>query len=1400
MAGSAFPIRFRGEWDDNGALRGLENDVAQVGQRAKRQFESDFGQINQIITRALSLPRGANGALDIDSSSMRRAADDAQAFAIAARETSNAASRLARETNDTSQATRLFVAASRAAAVEAEAEAQKLNAAALAAERLQAEMAKTASSTNRVVQATGRGTDAFGINAQSLRGNRFAMIQVGQQLQDMTVGFASGQRGAIVMAQQLPQLAFALSDVGGKVGTVARTLAGPWGFAVFGAITAIGLFSESMFGAKESNNGLTDSLDITKNSYQQLQRVVEEYNRSQEKTNELTLASAEANRDQARSLLAAARAELIRLQQLAERQATDPSYASEVGNIGVAVTGYRAMRTESRIAGLTSDLREAERTVAELSAAGRIDAATNATNEYERAVRNLRLEQRRGNLTEEEYGRRYEQLTRRRNEQLESIRERSRRTPTRTRRGPGEPSAPSTDEAAGLRILSAAQGYVGLNENRDRSPLRALFQQANINVDPRITAWCAAFVNAVLATEGLPGTGSLSARSFMNYGQATNRPERGDIVVLRRGRGTESGHVGFYEGTNRDGSVRVLGGNQGRNGAVSVANFAARDVLGYRRAPNGDDAARITRQAEALQRTIDQSVQSAEQLRGQFDVAPKDIDRATAATSQLNNLIEEAQARLAAGGLGAEQVAALNRAVASAQTTRDQLIPQFLRAPITDRLRDAEREQSIQGLRLSGLDQEADALALQYEIMQRMGVENTEQLAVELNRRGISAEQYRQLFSNLEVMRQMTEEAARQDELGISVAARMRQVQGIRSTITDSLFQAFNGGDNIIGGLFDGLRKQVNELLSRNIVQSVFGDMFNDIEQMLANDPRVEADRRAAVVTDDVTTRMEELSASADRASAALSNIAAPANDNDGLSKLLSGKGRSKQAAIAAETGDLVVAGRPSVLGRATGEGALSNDPLYVMQVTFGRLFERFLGLDAPLAEALGRSVTSGLRGAAFGSAANALLLGGRGSKTGSAIGGALGNILGDNVGKVFGKGVAKALGSFAGPLGSIAGGLIGGIAGKLLSGTKTGVANIGGSGSNLTISSYTGNSKSLQANAGKGGDSVIATIERIAEQLGASVNAGAGSVSIGLRDDKYRVDPTGKGNTKKKKGAVDFGEDAEAAVRYATLDLIKDGVIAGLRASQQRLLQAAKDIDSGLQKALDFGSVFTRLKQYKDPVGAALDALDSEFSRLRKIFDEAAATTEEYAALEELYGIERAKAIKEASQRVTASLRSLLDDLTVGNDAYSVSTRLMFAKAKYDPLAQRVAGGDITAYDDFAAAARELLDLQRQYSGSTMDYFKLLDEVTALTRSRVEAEDNIASISSGRDSLFPKDTSEAIASNAAAVTGAINEQTQQLLEGFGNMFAGFMANVSNSNGGTSRAGFPENGYIVQMV
>jgi uncharacterized protein (TIGR02594 family) len=93
-------------------------------------------------------------------------------------------------------------------------------------------------------------------------------------------------------------------------------------------------------------------------------------------------------------------------------------------------------------------------------------------------------------------------------------------------------------------------------------------------------AWCAAFVGAMLKRAGYPGSGSLAARSYLNYGRKIDKPEPGCIVVFWRGSPTSwEGHVAFY--VRDDGShIRVLGGNQGN--AVTEASYPRKQVLGYR--------------------------------------------------------------------------------------------------------------------------------------------------------------------------------------------------------------------------------------------------------------------------------------------------------------------------------------------------------------------------------------------------------------------------------------------------------------------------------------------------------------------------------------------------------------------------------------------------------------------------------------------------------------------------------------------------------------------------------------------------------------------------------------------------------------------------------------------------
>ncbi|MGL4309161.1 MAG: TIGR02594 family protein [Paracoccaceae bacterium] len=126
---------------------------------------------------------------------------------------------------------------------------------------------------------------------------------------------------------------------------------------------------------------------------------------------------------------------------------------------------------------------------------------------------------------------------------------------------------------------------IGLTERDQRAAIQDYLTTGGANLDPATTAWCAAFVNATLEQTGVKGTGSNMARSFLDWGQEVSDPQRGDLAVFSRGDPNGPyGHVGFFDGYNPDGTIRVLGGNQGAEGSVSLSNYSPDRLLGFRRA------------------------------------------------------------------------------------------------------------------------------------------------------------------------------------------------------------------------------------------------------------------------------------------------------------------------------------------------------------------------------------------------------------------------------------------------------------------------------------------------------------------------------------------------------------------------------------------------------------------------------------------------------------------------------------------------------------------------------------------------------------------------------------------------------------------------------------------------
>lgn len=158
------------------------------------------------------------------------------------------------------------------------------------------------------------------------------------------------------------------------------------------------------------------------------------------------------------------------------------------------------------------------------------------------------------------------------------------------------------------QVYDAALAHLGLKEwpGSRHNPTIVGFAAATGNpwVQDDETPWCASFVGAVLAQVGLPHTGRLNARSYLEWGVDVpfTEAERGDVVVFwRESPSSWKGHVGFFHGYNEAGDVLVLGGNQGNS--VSIATYPANRLLAVRRAaqPRTSPVQSTTVQASAAQ-------------------------------------------------------------------------------------------------------------------------------------------------------------------------------------------------------------------------------------------------------------------------------------------------------------------------------------------------------------------------------------------------------------------------------------------------------------------------------------------------------------------------------------------------------------------------------------------------------------------------------------------------------------------------------------------------------------------------------------------------------------------------------------------------------------------------------
>lgn len=649
----------------------LKQRATSSAQEVRSAFAGSFAEVQRLAASALDAPRLKGGGVDLSGEiaqlRSRAAALDEQievnrALSVAYLEVRRAGGVVTEQEKLRSDAATV---ATRAMERQRDAIRDEIG----VLEQLQPALNRNISTEQLRARAHGQVTVSAGQQRQS-------MMQLGQQTQDFAVQVVSGQSVLTAFAQQFGQAAFAIQGMGGKMAGVAAFLTSTWGMAATtAAIVLVPLIGKML----EHNNALDDSVTkmresanearVTADAQKIFADSAEGVSEAIRKQNEAMVRQVAAQGDAKRAALDAALAEerkavrirettVALLEQVRAEYAASKSqtfgaaggagagmaqsiYAGRVGEVEKMLADARsAAATAQRNVGLARAQFEIEQGKRNADPIAKINA------QYDAEIAKL-AEVRTG--TERVNGaiaRQSEAIERRRQAALKEERDRQNASERSGRTGLGTTIA----NEGGAATLAAAQRYIGTREDTagGRATLRDLFGNAGISIDPEKVAWCAAFVNAVLAGQGIKGTGSLAARSFLNYGTATNRPTQGDIVVLRRG-GGDQGHTGFYAGTDTRGRVLVTGGNQ--SDGVSTAAFARSDVLGFRRAPTASRA--YADELRAQKQAADEAKRANAELERSLDQLADRFDPATAAARQYRDEVAAIIKLQAAGKLGA---------------------------------------------------------------------------------------------------------------------------------------------------------------------------------------------------------------------------------------------------------------------------------------------------------------------------------------------------------------------------------------------------------------------------------------------------------------------------------------------------------------------------------------------------------------------------------------------------------------------------------------------------------------------------------------------------------------------------------------------------------------------------
>lgn len=726
--------------------------------------------------------------------------------------------------------------------------------------------------------------------------------------------------------------------------------------------------------------------------------------------------------------------------------------------------------------------------------------------------------------------------------------------------------------------------------------------------------------------------------------------------------------------------------------------------LGRKKPPN---FAELIKQAEAAKVVVREGL--IRQVALAFEQPKTLADKAGVAVKSLDAVIAD---------LAAKKPPSFESLIESAKAAKA-VILDGLQRPYNDFVKSQADQLEVQKLLTAGRVDEANALRTIQQLQASMGpltqaqkdgvlatvqALREEQRALDL--RNATNQKYLDALGSVKGLVQDATQAFVRGDLGQFIKAPGKLLDAFQTLQGQALF------DRLFDGAFRELQDQIN---GTSTVKDASDRMAVAVDGVKAS-----TDRTAAA--------LDRLTQSAERAAAGVAGQPVP----DGSGTLGTTRGTPP-----VEGDEVVVTGRRNPVVESIGKVGASIAGLFTNPEN-----------AAKIGKSIGTFAGKGLEGAATGSivAGVGKALGVKLNSTGAQVGGAIGSFLPIPGGQV---------------IGSIAGGLIG----NLFSKPKTGSASIGNVNGVAGVTGTSGNNADLRKAATGLAGSVTDTIDQIVAQLGGTL--GNFAVSIGKSGDKFVVDESGRGSTKrgKKNDGVIAYDSAEEAQAAALANAIADGAVAGLSDAVQRAFRSTDNVDKAVREALG-------VKALEQALGGAAGALkgifDAEDTAGRERLRLARTYGLDVIAVEKLNAEQRTKLVDDTLKTRLGGLNDFLNSLKFGDLAEgSAIDKLAALQTEIDKVQGEADRGVDGAADRLAQLLAQKVSLARdsfgtagtEYATARGDSIAAVERIVASETQRVNAAAGI-----GADpSAAIKGTTDAVQAGNV-LTGETNDLLAKMI------------------------------------